>query len=99
MWCLSQFRAYTDIVTSACSTANTQITNFFISGTNTSILIIFRFLDSTAIFFLTEWKRIFLVAPSQDRKSFFSSPLDYFLFWTRSWRNAWRHQLGSRKEC
>ena len=76
MMSFTQFRAFNDIVTSLCSTANTQITNYFISGTSTSIIIIFQFLE---IFFLSEWEHVFLGAPSQNHTNFFPCPWITFL--------------------
>ena len=84
-------------VTSVRFTANTQITNFSFQVPSTSKIIIFHFLDSTSIFFLSEWKHIFLGAPFQDRTSFspcyWTTFVDAFL----KKRMAAPMQLGSRK--
>ena len=64
---------------SVCSTVNTKITNFSISGTSTSkIVYFFHFLDSTSNFFLTV-NGTFLGAPFQGRKTFFLLYWYYFL--------------------
>ena len=80
VWCLLNSCAHCLTLCHTSFTANTQITNFFIAGTSRSNIIIFHFLDSASIFFfLSEWKHIFLGAPSQDRTSFFSYPWTTFL--------------------
>ena len=66
-------------VTSVCFTANTQITNFSFQIIVGRKSLFFIFLDSTSIFFASEWEHIFLGAPSQDRISFFSCPWITFL--------------------
>ena len=78
--------------------ANTQITNLFILA----VLVrwkslFFIFLDPTSSFLL-EWMEthIFWARPFKIAQAFFSSL--GLLFWMRSWRNAWHHQHGSRKE-
>ena len=82
-------------VTSVCFTANAQITNFSFQVLIRRKSLFFNFLDSTSIFFLSEWQHMFLGAPFQDRTSFF--PTHGQLFWMRSWRNARHHHLGSQK--
>ena len=80
VWCL--FHNYARIdwhhVTSVRFTANTQITNFSFQVLVRRKSLFFNFLDSTLIFFLSEWKHTFLGAPSQDRTSF--SPAIGLLF-------------------
>ena len=66
-------------VTSVCFTANTQITNFSFQIIVGRKSLFFIFLDSTFIFFASEWEHIFLGASSQDRTSVFSCPWITFL--------------------
>ena len=61
-------------VTSVCFTTNTQITNFSFQLIVGPKSLFFILLDSTSIFFSSEWEYIFLGAPSQDRTRFFSCP-------------------------
>ena len=84
-------------VTSVRFTANTQITNFSFQVLIRRKSLVFNFLDSTSIFFLSEWKHIFLGAPSQDRTSFFRCYWTTFLDVFLKKRMAALMQLGSRK--
>ena len=84
-------------VTSVRFTANTQITNFSFQVLIRRKSLVFNFLDSTSIFFLSEWKHIFLGAPSQDRTSFFRCYWTTFLDVFLKKRMAAPMQLGSRK--
>ena len=74
----TQLHPLTDIVSHQCSTANTQITNFFISGTSTAKMILFQIFGLYLHFFLELmethlfWARPFKIAQA------FSLPLDYF---------------------
>ena len=84
-------------VTSVRFTANTQITNFSFQVLVRRKSLFFNFLDSTSIFLLSEWKHIFLGAPSQDRTSVFPCYWTTFLDAFLKKRMAAPMQLGSRK--
>ena len=94
----TQLRALTGIMSHPVRfTANTQITNFSFQVLVRRKSLFFNFLDSTSIFLLSEWKHIFLGAPSQDRTSFFPCYWTTFLDAFLKKRMAAPMQLGSRK--
>ena len=99
VWCL--FHNYARIdwhhVTSVRFTANTQIANFSFQVLVRRKSLFFNFLDSTSIFLLSEWKHIFLGAPSQERTSVFPCYWTTFLDAFLKKRMAAPMQLGSRK--
>ena len=83
-----------------CKHTNNQ---FFISGTSTSNIIYFSVFWLDLYFFSWPLMDPFLGArPPKIVHGFCFSTLVPLQFWMRSWRNAWRLQLGSRKwsvEC
>ena len=79
VWCLLQLCALTGIMSQQCVLLQTQITNFSFQILVRRKSFFSNFLDSTSIFFLSEWKHIFLGAPSQDRTSFFPCSWTTFL--------------------
>ena len=83
-------------VTSVRFTANTQITNFSFQVLVRRKSLFFNFLDSTLIFFLSEWKHIFWARPPKIAQAF-RLLLDYFLDAFLKKRMAAPMQLGSRK--
>ena len=98
VWCL--FHNYARIdwhhVTSVRFTANTQIANFSFQVLVRRKSLFFNFLDSTLIFFLSEWKHIFWARPPKIAQAF-RLLLDYFLDAFLKKRMAAPMQLGSRK--
>ena len=100
MWCLlthSSAHWLTLCGASVCSTVNTKITNFSISGTSTSKIIYFFYLFWT-LPPSSSWR---LMDPFWARPFKIAQPFFYYIgtiFWMRSWRNAWHHLLCWKSE-
>ena len=79
----TQLRPPTDIVSHQCSTANTQITNFFVSGASTAKMILFQIFGLYLHFFLELMEtHLFWARPFKIAQAFF--PSLGLLFWMRS---------------
>ena len=96
MWCLLRLCALSGIMSQQCVLLQTQITNFSFQ----------ELVRRKSSFFSIFWTPPPFFSWVNGNTSFWARPpkiAQAFLlaiglpFWMRSWRNAWQHQLGSRK--